>query len=149
MGTRTTIVVILVLTCACARRHRGNDFPPDVVQYHQEAWRDFNKAATSFSATDGVDQHEANLLAQAFFLWKIGGCGFADAPGDDGEEWRSRPRIGYAGQPGSEFIRIDKRTGTVSYASEPPATAASVIQHERERLRANLLTYVGESAGGG
>jgi hypothetical protein len=147
MGTRTIVGLILVLLCACTRRQRGPNFPPDVVQYHQEAWRDFNKTAASFSVADGVDQREANLLAQAFFLWKVGACGFAEAPEDAGGEWHSHPRIGYAGQPGSDIIRIDKRTGTVSYASEPPVAAASVIQHERERLRDNLRSYGGESAG--
>ena len=65
MGTRTTVAVIFVLTCACARRHRSPHFPPDVVQFHRKAGRAFNKAATSFSAADGVDQREADLLAQA------------------------------------------------------------------------------------
>jgi hypothetical protein len=65
------------------------------------------------------------------------------------ERWLSRPRIGYAGQPGHDLIRIDKRTGMVSYASEAPLPAATVIQHERERLHDNLRTYAGESAGGG
>jgi hypothetical protein len=147
MGTRT--IVGLVLLCACARRQQSSGFPPDVVEYHREAWVDFKKATASFSVGDGVDQPEANLLAQAFFLWKIGACGFAEAPTDAGGEWRSRPRIGFAGQPGNDAIRIDKRTGIVSYASEAPVTAASVIQHERERLRDNLRTYVGQSAGGG
>jgi hypothetical protein len=149
MGMRAIVGFAFISLCACARRHPIPNVPPDVVEYHREAWRQFNKAVSSFSVTDGIDHSEAELLAQAFFLWKIGGCGFAESPEDAGAEWRSRPRVGIAGQPSSDFIRINKQTGLISHASEPPIAAQSVIGHERERLRDNLRTYVGEVGGGG
>jgi hypothetical protein len=146
---RPIVVVVLILVAACARSQSRPQFPPDVIEYHQESWREFDKAASAFSVADGVDQSEAQFLAQAFFVWKISGCGFPESPVDAGAEWQARPRIGYAGEPGSDLIRIDKRTGVVSYAPERPITAKAVMEHERRRLLDNLRTYVGEDAARG
>jgi hypothetical protein len=142
---RPIVAVAFVLVGACARKQPIPQVPPDVIEYHRESWREFDKAASSFSVADGVDQSEAQLLAHAFFVWKISGCGFPESPDDAGADWLVRTRIGYAGGPG-DLIRINKRTGSVSYPSERPLAAKAVIQHERRRLLGNLRMYVGESA---
>jgi hypothetical protein len=145
---RRIVVVALILVGACARSQPRPQFPPDIIENHQESWREFDTAASAFSVADGVDQSEAQLLAQAYFVWKISGCGFPESPVDAGTEWQARPRIGYAGEPGNDLIRINKRTGVVSYASERPIAAKAVMEHERRRLLDNLRTYVGDGAAG-
>ena len=128
---------------ACSRTH----YAPADVAYHRDAWREFNKAAASFSVDDGIDRSEAKFLAWAFFNWQISGCGFPEEPQDVDTEWQARPMTGISGRPATHVIRINKRTGAVSYGSNPPIAADLVIRHERETRRDNLR-LVGESAEG-
>jgi len=144
MGMRATITITALLFAACSRRHPSPHMPPEIVEYHRDAWQRFERAAAAFSTGDGVDKSEAEFLAHAFFVWKISGCGFADTVEDGGSDWNSRPRIGFSGSPGNDLIRINKKTGVLSYGSETPMPARDLIQHEKERLRENLRTFVGE-----
>jgi hypothetical protein len=122
--------------------------PDDVVEYHRQAWEQFDWAASSFDVADGVDRSEAEFLGGAYFFWRLGPCGFPDEPQDAGAEWHMRPRVGYSGKPAADLIRVDKRSGVVSYASEPSIDARGLIQIERERLRQNLRTFVDRSSQG-
>jgi len=120
--------------------------PDDVRQSHLDEWQRFNKAASSFKASDGISQDEAEFLGEAYFVWQLGGCGFAGAAKESKTEWRMRPRVGLRGEPDSSYIRVDKRTGVVRYDSESPIAARDLIEIERRRLRKNLKEYVGEPA---
>lgn len=65
------------------------------------------------SSADGIDRKEAGLIARAYFMLDVSGCGFPAEPERDGAWWTSVAHVGYAGQPDSEPIRIDARTGGV------------------------------------
>jgi hypothetical protein len=58
-----------------------------------------------------------------------------------------RPRAGVTGQPDANYIRVDKHTGVIRYASEKPMAARDLIEIERQRLQRNLKEYVDETAG--
>jgi len=88
---------------ACSRTH----YTPADVAYHRDAWREFNKAAASFSVDDGIDRSEAKFLAWAFFNWQISGCGFPEEPQDVDTEWQARPMTGISGRPATHVIRIN------------------------------------------
>jgi hypothetical protein len=65
------------------------------------------------SSADGIDRSEARMIAGAYFMLDVSGCGFAGEPERDGDSWTSVAHVGYGGQPDPEPIRIDARTGGV------------------------------------
>ena len=65
---------------------------------------------------DGVNLKEAGLIAQAFFISQISGCGFPLKVEDGQGKWVAKTRVGYDGSYGKP-IHIDKRTGNISWAS--------------------------------
>jgi len=71
-------------------------------------------------------------------------CGLAEPPKDGGGEWHLLARVGGHSE---DLIRVDKRSGAVSYGSEPPMAAEDLIRLERHRLKENLQTFVREGPG--
>jgi len=144
IGLLATISITMLSLYACRPRPK---FSSAEVDSSRNALSDFNQAAASFSVDDGIDHSEAQLLVGAFVSghW---GCGSAGALEDGGTSWRAHPGLGYAGHPAKDFIRVDKQTGAVSYAFEPPVAAQSVIEHERERLRDDVRWHVGKRVDG-
>ena len=114
----------------------------DISQYHEEAWRRFDAAASAFNVADGISRSEAELLGDAYFSWQLGACGAVDEPQDSDTEWRMPLRFGVAGTRLSHPIRVDKATGVVSYAEGPAFQASALLQIERARLEENLRHFV-------
>ncbi len=137
MRTITLLAALLAFAC-------GVSF--DVQQHHRDEWQRFNEAAGSFSAVDGIDRGEAELLGGAYFLRKFGACGVPGDARDAGTEWRMRPLVGVGAVPADDEIRVDKRTGAVSYASDPPVSAEALLEGERKRLQEELRDPAGRSA---
>ena len=67
---------------------------------------------------DGINEQEADIIAQSYFIRFGFGCGAAAKVTDGGEYWVSRTYVGYAAVP-YEPIRIDKRTGCVTWSNGP------------------------------
>jgi hypothetical protein len=63
--------------------------------------------------TDGVDLHEAQLLATAYFHRFISGCGYVGTPQRRGKNWKVDVFEGYAGTPMSPIF-VDAHTGAIS-----------------------------------
>jgi hypothetical protein len=72
---------------------------------------------TKINASNGINKQEAYIIAKAFFLSEISGCGFPDEPVKQSGYWVSGTRIGLDGSYG-EFIYIDINTGTITWKNE-------------------------------
>jgi hypothetical protein len=69
--------------------------------------------------SDGINQHEANAISSEYFGGYISACGGPDEGQLVNGEWIVPARIGYAGSLGESPIRIDAKTGGVSYRDGP------------------------------
>lgn len=67
--------------------------------------------------SDGINQKEAYIIAKAFFLTEISGCGFPDEPVKQSGYWVSQTHIGLAGVCG-EPIFIDINTGNATWKNK-------------------------------
>jgi hypothetical protein len=106
--------IILSLACLVCSCRTG----PKPETYDQRR----SRLATELKAVtveDGVDEAEANVIAQSYFLRFGPGCGYAADVTDGGPVWISAAHVGYAGVPTREPIRIDKRTGRVTWGNGP------------------------------
>jgi hypothetical protein len=112
-----------------------------MAQEHRQLLRRFDDIAAAIDFTNGIDASEAEFIAGAYFSMEFGACGGLEKPTDAGAEWVMHPRIGVAGQPLSDFIRVDKRTGAVRYGSGPTTDAKVAIDFERQLLEKNVARF--------
>lgn len=68
---------------------------------------------------DGISAQEADVIAQSYFLRFGPACGVADRVSDGGEYWIAGTKVGFAGVPTREPIRIHKPTGRVTWSDGP------------------------------
>lgn len=54
-----------------------------------------------------------------YFQNNISGCGYSGEAVDEGDSWVSFPRAGFAGHPSKDPIRLDKRSGRISWGAGP------------------------------
>ena len=66
------------------------------------------------SVEGGIDRQEATLIAQAYFVLYVSGCGGPDEPVKDGDSWTSVARVGYGGEPADRPIRITVSNGAIT-----------------------------------
>ena len=71
------------------------------------------------SANSGIDYQEAKGLTDVYFATFLSGCGFADGPTLRQGIWRSRARVGYAGELLPGAIEVNAETGGIGYAGCP------------------------------
>src|SRR5207244_8933527 len=57
-------------------------------------------AAARIDTRKPIGEFDAYVLAWAYFLSHISGCGFPELPRDAGDHWLAQTRVGIAGQPG-------------------------------------------------
>jgi len=69
--------------------------------------------------SDGINEREATAISWEYFAGYIGACGGPDKGQLMDGEWVIPVSIGYAGRPAESPIRIDARTGAVSYKDGP------------------------------
>jgi hypothetical protein len=67
---------------------------------------------------DGINQHEAGILAKRYFARFISGCGVVGDPIDHGDYFDCPTYIGVASVPGKP-IRVDKTTVHISWPGGP------------------------------
>lgn len=113
---------------------------------HREFLQLFNDEAARIDFADGVDASEAEFVGRAYFTMEFGACGVTEKARDGGTEWLIRPRVGATGHPLTEFIRIDKRTGTARYGSGPTTAGKEVIEHKRRILQENVERFSNRGA---
>jgi hypothetical protein len=113
----------------------SQDFREDALFMQREEWKRFNESAAAFNVTDGINGAEALFLGEAYFSWQLGGCGFPQEPQDGGTEWRLPVRFGVAGTKLPNPVRVDKRTGKVSYAAGESIDPKALIEIERKRIQ--------------
>ncbi len=75
-------------------------------------------AATRIDTRAPIGEFDAYLLAWAYFLSHISGCGFPELPRNAGDHWIAQTRVGIAGQPGPEII-IEKTGGATHSPGKP------------------------------
>ena len=78
-----------------------------------------------------VSRESAAAIAAVYFERHILECGALQPPEDHGTKWKVRPRCGYAGQPHTNQIEVDKRTGAVSWKGGPSfSSPAELLKNE-------------------
>ena len=63
-------------------------------------------------ASNGIDQAEAYIIAEAYFVYYISGCGYPAEPESADKNWVSKTQIGIVGKPGPPIL-INKETGDI------------------------------------
>ncbi len=67
----------------------------------------------------GIDRHGAEIIGRVYFDRYVSGCGYTGEPQRNGDFWEVQPFVGYAGKPSKRLIRVDARSGGVSWADGP------------------------------
>jgi hypothetical protein len=69
---------------------------------------------------DGISETEANIIAENYF-WRFSpiGCGYVARVTDGGSFWVAKTYFCIAPMPTRDPIRIDKRTGRVTWSDGP------------------------------
>ncbi len=81
-------------------------------------------------ASNGIDQAEAYIIAEAYFIYHISGCGYPAEPESENENWVSKTQIGIVGKPGPPIL-INKKTGDISWAD--PENSISLEELKRTK----------------
>ena len=117
-----------------------------MAKEHREFLQLFNDEAAKVDFTDGIDAFEAEFIGRAYFTMEFGACGVTEKARDGGAQWLIRPRVGATGHPLTDFIRIDKRTGTARYNSGPTTEGKEVIEYKRRILQENVERFSNRGA---
>jgi hypothetical protein len=67
----------------------------------------------------GIHYAEAKAITSVYFATFLSGCGFAEGPTFGQGVWRSRARVGYAGELLPGAIEVNATTGGIGYAGCP------------------------------
>jgi len=124
----------------------AREFDDRLANEHREFLQLFNDEAARIDFTDGIDASEAEFLGRAYFTMEFGACGVTEKARDGGAEWLIRPRVGATGHRLTDFIRIDKRTGTARYGSGPTTEGKEVIEYKRRILQENVERFSNRGA---
>ena len=81
-------------------------------------------------ATNGIDQAEAYIMAEAYFIYHISGCGYPAEPESANENWASKTQIGIVGKPGPPIF-INKETGDIFW--DDPKNSISLGELKRAK----------------
>jgi len=111
MRTRLAIVLIMLSAMSCAGP--GPDNGSIVVD------SDVKAALARVNADNGIGYAEARVLTEAYFATFLSGCGFAEGPTQQRGVWRSKARVGFAGDPLPGAIEVDAKTGAIGYQRCP------------------------------
>jgi hypothetical protein len=122
----SSLLLALICFClGCANQSTSHDALADMLYggitpptRHEQLLK-LKPQLQNMTIDDGIDSKKANIIAQSYFLRFGPGCGMAIEASDDGESWTAKTYIGYAGTETREPIRIDKRTGKVTWSNGP------------------------------
>ncbi len=85
---------------------------------------------TSAARPQPISSERAHDLATTYMMQYLSLCGIVEDPISRPTDWEVPIRIGQAYQPAGA-IRVDKRTGSVSYPHHPMATPQSLAAWEK------------------
>src|SRR4029453_3820102 len=80
---------------------------------------DIKPALARGSAEKGTGYAEAKVLTEAYFAVFLSGYGFAEGPTLKQGVWRSKARVGFAGEPLPGAIEVNAKTGAIGYHNCP------------------------------
>jgi hypothetical protein len=118
---------ILLFATGC----RGSD---STIELNISA-KEIDTVLASISPKEGIRYREAQVITAAYFETFLSGCGVAEGPRLRHGVWRSRARVGYAGEPLPGAIEVDSKTGGVKYAGCPSFATAAELRDAIERER--------------
>ena len=84
-------------------------------------------AVSSITLKAPLSRDEAFAIATLYFERHIPECGALQVPEDHDIKWKVTPRCGYAGQPNTNQIEINKNTGAVSWKNGPSFVSPSKL----------------------
>src|SRR5205807_10292092 len=90
----------------------------------------FSLRFTSAARSRSISSERAHDLATTYMMQYVSLCGIVEDPISRPTDWEVPIRIGQAYQPAGA-IRVDKRTGSVSYPHHPTATPQSLAAWEK------------------
>ena len=79
----------------------------------------YQQRFATIDSSDGIDEREANELANIYLDELISGCGATEKLQLNNGVWSARLRIGYAATLTDKFVMIDARSGAVSSTDGP------------------------------
>jgi hypothetical protein len=89
---------------------------PSTDEYHSQLQAKLRTVVIE----DGISQQEADVIAESYFLrFTPIACGSVARPIDGDTVWIAKTYFGIAPMPTREPIRIDKRTGRVTWSDGP------------------------------
>jgi hypothetical protein len=110
-------IKIYNMILACTLLLAGCD-EPAAISYPQELQALKNRLAT-VNMDDGISKDEADIIAENYWALCGIGCGAMMPPEDWGQYWISKTVLGYAARPTREPIRIDKKSGQITWSDGP------------------------------
>lgn len=104
--------VFLALSCVLI----GCSTLPTDEEHH----RDLQAQLRAVLIEDGINEQEANVMAENYFLrFSPMSCGNVERVIDDGTFWIAKTSLGFAQTPTRQPIRIGKGTGRVTWSDGP------------------------------
>jgi hypothetical protein len=80
---------------------------------------EFEGYLADVNASDGINQHEAEEIAWAYFLGYVSACGGPDKGTLVDGEWVIPAGVGFGGTPMASPIRINAKTGAIGQSGGP------------------------------
>jgi hypothetical protein len=108
MRTPLAILLTVMVATGCAGPAPDND---SIIRSDAE----IKPAFARVSAEKGTGHAEAKVLTEAYFVVFMSGCGFAEGPTLKQGVWRSKARVGFAGDPLPGAIEVNAKTGAIGY----------------------------------
>jgi len=91
----------------------------DAREGRKTIWAAKARRLNAINVEDGIDEEEADTIAEMYFEMHLGDCGGPQRPTKVGRSWTSIVNFGLLGEPLSTPIKIDARTGGVQGPDGP------------------------------
>lgn len=96
---------------------------------------DAEEILAKINTSKGIHYAEANAITKVYFETFLSGCGFAEGPTFRQGVWRSRARVGYAGELLPGAIEVNATTGGIGYTGCPVFQTLEEFRDGVERAR--------------
>lgn len=93
-----------------------------------ESREHLRKYLVNVDVSDRIDANEAEAIATAYFLGFVSACGGPDRPKLVDGDWVVPVVVGYAGNLSPSPIRINAKSGAVSYSEGPSFSGYSAFR---------------------
>ena len=96
---------------------------------------EFEATLAKITTSKGIHYTEAKAITKIYFATFLDGCGFAEGPTFRQGVWRSRARVGYAGELLPGAIEVNATTGGIGYTGCPVFRTLEDFRDGVERAR--------------